>query len=81
MIYQQFFLAVSIVARTYSYSTSSGIIYFSPKISKTQSLLIKRMEYTYPGEIAYFSGSLKEAGKSLISPEHFWLGLRLLKVL
>jgi len=64
---------VSIVTQKYSCSTLPGIIYFSPKISKIQSLLIKRIRRICPGTIANFSGSLKEAGKSLISPEHLWL--------
>jgi hypothetical protein len=72
---------VSIVAQTYPYSTSFGTTNFSPKISKVQSLLIKRIRWIYPGTIANLSGSLKEAGKSLISPEHFWLGVRPPKVL
>ncbi|GAG80083.1 unnamed protein product, partial [marine sediment metagenome] len=35
------------------------------------SLRMKRIRCTYPGQIASLLGSLKEAGKSLMSPENF----------
>ena len=60
------------VAQAYSYSKSIGITYFSPKISKMRALRIKRIRCTYPGQIVSLLESLKEAGKGLISPEHFW---------
>jgi len=42
---------------------------------------MKRIRCTYPGQIASLLGSLKETGKSLIPPEHFWLGVMPFKVL